>query len=90
MKTFPNGFESWAETHHEVVQYITMSEAVADALFTPNVVSKISEEMGTGGLYELAMQWTDEFEKKNEGRDWDGDFFDELESFLSSKNKSKS
>ena len=56
MKTFPNGFESWAETLHEVVQYITMSEAVADALFTPNVVSKISEEMGTGGLYELAMQ----------------------------------
>lgn len=89
MKTFPNGFESWAETHHEIVQYITMNEEVANAVFTPNVVSKIRDDMGTGGLYELAMQWTDEFEEQNKGRDWDGDFFDRLEDFLSDKNKIK-
>ena len=42
-------------------------------------------EQGHGGLYELAEELTDEFELLNKGRVWDGEFFDEIEEFLSEK-----
>jgi hypothetical protein len=43
---------------------------------------------GTGAVYELAEEWTDEFEELNQDRDdWDGEWFDKIESFCNSKNK---
>lgn len=48
-------------------------------------IKNVIESKGTGGLYELAESWTDEFEKQNEGREWDGEFFDEVNSFLETK-----
>ena len=42
-------------------------------------------EQGTGGMYELAEELTDEFEKLNADREWDGEFFDEIEEFITSK-----
>lgn len=80
VKNYSNGFESWQETHFEVVSAITRSENAANS-----EVSKIASTEGTGGLYELANTLTDEFEKKHQGRLWDGDFFDEIESFLSER-----
>jgi hypothetical protein len=44
------------------------------------------ESYGTGGLYELAESLTDDFEKLNAGRLWDGEFFEEIWDFLESKN----
>lgn len=79
MKTFPNGFESWVETHYEVVAAIT-TELSYDC--HDNLISKTIREKGHGGLYELASDLTDEFEIKNKDREWDGDFFVELETFL--------
>lgn len=79
---FPNGFDSWQETHFEVVSYIgTLRMEVNEGL-----VKETEDTEGTGGLYELAKALTDEFESLNAGRNWDGDFFDEIESFLNSKN----
>lgn len=80
---FPNGFESWQETHFEVVNYITL-----DYERNPNgYMAKVYEEQGTGGAYELAKQLTDEFEKLYEGKEWDGEFFETIESFLMQKLK---
>lgn len=82
MKEFPNGFESWQETHYEVVSFI------ADELTRPQVRGIVYEtlrEKGHGGLYELAEDLTDEYEQLNKGREWDGEFFEELESFLNQK-----
>ncbi len=80
---FPNGITSWIETHHEVVAEITgiaLTDASEGEVFTTR------ESYGTGGLYELAESLTDEFETLNAGREWDGEFFDEIDSFLNSKN----
>ncbi len=79
---FPNGFTSWAETHFEIVTYISLcSDETGVIGFTANMG-------GTGALYELAEQWADEFEQLNKDRgDWDGEFMDEIESFCNSKNK---
>lgn len=82
-KKFINGFISWQETHFEVVDFITTIR-VQDTL--TGVIAERQESQGTGGLYELAEEWTDEFEILNKGREWDGEFFDEIEEFCKNKN----
>jgi hypothetical protein len=79
---FINGFTSWQETHFEVVSVITHIWRL-DNLY--GLVAERHEAQGTGGLYELAKELTDEFEKMNEERQWDGEFFDEIEEFLNTK-----
>jgi hypothetical protein len=34
---------------------------------------------------ELAMNWAMEFERINKDREWDGEWYDELEAFLDKK-----
>ena len=83
MKEFPNGFASWQETHYEVVAAIT--SIALDNDNKDNLVYKTYREDGLGGLYELAEELTDEFELLNKGREWDGEFFEEIEGFLNGK-----
>jgi hypothetical protein len=40
---------------------------------------------GIGGLYQLAEDLTDEFESTHEKREWDGEYYDEIEEFLKTK-----
>lgn len=86
-KEFVNGFYSWMETHHEVCEFIGYRLKESELLYTENVIIETSSSQGSGGLYTLAEQWTDEFEKLNEGRVWDGEFFNEIGNFLNEKNK---
>jgi hypothetical protein len=81
-KLFPNGFESWAETHFEVASYISrMSD-------DGGIIDFVHNMGGTGAVYELAEAWTDEFEELNKDRDdWDGEWFDKIEAFCNLKNK---
>lgn len=79
---FPNGFTEWKETFYEVVVFITETDMDEES-----EVSRINSTEGTGGLYDLATDWTNEFEKLHKGRIWDGDFFDALEDFCTRKNR---
>lgn len=82
-KEFPNGFESWYETFFE------LSQEFHEVLRRDNLIGEIKnayESHGRGAIYELAEQWTDEFEKINEDREWDGEFYDEIEDFFHNKN----
>lgn len=79
-KRFPNGFASWQETHYEVVSFMAL-ELQRDFVRL-KVLLKRHEAQGTGGMYELAEELTDKFEKMNKDRFWDGEFFDEIENFL--------
>lgn len=85
-KEFPNGFTSWMETHHEIVEFI-VAHIIQSKTEEGNVILDTSHNQGTGGIYDLAEGWTDEFEKLNTGRDWDGEFFDEVGKFCANKNK---
>lgn len=80
-KYFPNGFTSWQETHYEVVSFLTLSLDREDDPFY-EVLGRIIEEKGTLHFYELAEEFTDRFEADNVDRNWDGEFFEELESFM--------
>jgi len=79
-KHFPNGFEGWMETHHEVVDYLTRMSDIDGSMS-----DQARERGGIGALYELGEELTDEFEAENEGRAWDGEFYDEVEVFLRKK-----
>lgn len=83
-KQFSNGFTSWIETHHEVVKAITLR--MADDEYNGAARAR-AEAQGTGGLYELAEELTDKFEAANKGRQWDGEFFEEVEEFLNQELK---
>jgi hypothetical protein len=77
---FPNGFDSWQETHVEIV---SMWCHVED---TNEVIDKILSIHGTGAKYTLCKDWTSEFEKTyREGMDNEFDFFTALDTFFGQK-----
>jgi hypothetical protein len=80
-KAFPGGFEAWAETYFEVVAAITR---VLDGNGESKTAALYAED-GRGGMYVLAERLTDEFENTYRRREWDGDYFDEIENFLGTR-----
>lgn len=77
MKKFTNDFASWQETHFEVVSYLTHT------VDTPESMSNKAQEYGGRGcLYQLAEGLTNKFEGMNKDREWDGEFYDEIDAFL--------
>lgn len=78
---FPNGFDCWQETHFEISRAIAQQENVLGSK-----VQEHAESWGTGGLYDLAKELTDKFEKMHEGKAWGEDensvYFDEIQKFL--------
>lgn len=76
MKTeeMPNGLTNYLETFYQ------MAVQVEEDLHCSDV------EIGVGECWELTQQWTLEFEKEYEERNWDdGAFFDEVTDFTRSK-----
>jgi hypothetical protein len=74
--------ECYLETHYQVVAAI---EREVDKDIENSVVWKRLETNGTGGLWMLAKELTDEFEQLHTGREWDGEWLDTLEEFLNGK-----
>lgn len=73
----------WIETHYEVVAFI---EGIMRHDEPWGVVAEREDTQGHGGLYELSVEWTDAFQETYKDREWDGEFFDEIEKFLTDKN----
>jgi len=85
----PNGIESWVETHHDVVRFISKVEEDWDGGETDCPIIKRHEERGFGGMYELGIEWTNEFEEMHAGVIWGvyEEYIDEIHSFLELKSK---
>jgi hypothetical protein len=83
-KYLPNGFTNWIETHHQVVEAITLN---LEKDRYEGEVKRRYDAQGRGGIWELAEELTDKFEKLNKNREWDGEYFDELEDFLTEELK---
>ena len=79
-----NGFRSWAETHHEIVTIINY-QIDRDFGDIPRLLDEILSTEGTGGIYDLCIDLTTEFESINEGRVWDGDWLDAVIEFVKEK-----
>lgn len=83
-KVFPNGFTSWIETHHEIVNAIAIQQQLEIGLSY-----QVACQRGTGGLYELAEALTDKFETIHKDTEWDGEFYETIEEFLTEELKEK-
>ncbi len=71
---FVNGFQSYIETHFEVCRNL---------FYAGNLQARYYESKeGGGALAELAQQITDCFEKQNENREWDGEFWEEIDTYV--------
>lgn len=78
--------DCYLETHFEIVQAITI-EWLKDE--PQGKVKERHEECGHGGLYELAKELTDKFEKLHENTEWDFTigYFETLEEFIENELK---
>lgn len=88
-KQFPNGFESWHETHYEVCTFIGAYLHKWRGNRDGSALVNRYEAEGTGGMYDLAKEWTDEFEEAHSLEHWtvdNLDFFETIEEFLHNKN----
>lgn len=74
---------SWTETHHEIVKVIGIELNKDES--TSKVINDRYAEQGTGGMYELAEELTDEFEELHKDTVWDGEFFDTIDKFIKEK-----
>jgi hypothetical protein len=73
---------SWIETHFEISGAITIEISKDNPT---GLVAERHAAQGHGGLYELAEELTDEFETLHKGREWDGEYFDTIYSFIQEK-----
>ena len=83
-KVFINGFESWRETHFEVVDYISQSSDTHGSMS-----NEAREYGGRIQQYELAEDLTNEFELLHQDDHAEGwitnDYWDEIDTFLAMK-----
>lgn len=78
---FPNGFESWRETHHEVVRIIELH--LANARAEHGLCHTLYRQQGTEGMWMLSREITDEFEAFTAGSETqDLPFVARLEEFV--------
>ncbi len=82
IKNFPNGFTSWAETHYEIVQSITIDYSKDEP--ASEIIKDVQEKYGHGGLYELSVELTDKFENLHKDTEFgvDLEFFDTIQEFI--------
>jgi len=83
---------SFLETHFEVSAFIGLK--IAEWNGDEENIDKVNEvycEQGRGGVYELAEDWTTEFENKYKDVVWgeEADYFDTIDNFLNNKNTLK-
>lgn len=80
--TFPNGLRSWMETHFEIVSFIN---EIMSGPMTDGTIAELYEGGGIGTMYDLAFSLTEEWESAHVGRQWDGEWSDELREWLRSR-----
>lgn len=81
--------EDYLETHFDVVEFITEHLTIWEGDDDWSVIFKKYREQGSGGMYLLAKQWTDDFQEKYQNIVWgeELEYYDTLEEFLTNKNK---
>jgi hypothetical protein len=85
MENFVNGFTSWTETYFLIVEFIILERDKVDYF---GEVKETHEKQGTGGLWELAVKWANEFENLYQDEEWEEkDYFETIENFCETKNK---
>jgi hypothetical protein len=78
----PDYLTEYSETLYEIVENITLAKNSDNP---PQGLIKAHETGGTGYLWSYAQEWAIEFCLLHENTEWDGEYFDEIESFVNAK-----
>lgn len=79
MKNYTGDFEDWHETHYEVTKHIVLNED----MFLDDIEDSKRQDKGTGGMWSLAKDITNDFQKKYLDEEWiDLDYYDTLWDFI--------
>ena len=68
------------ETFYEITQFINNN-------LDNGYIKEVREANGVTALYEVAREWTNKFEKEHEGKEWDGEYLEYIDSFCEEMNK---
>ena len=80
-KLFPNGIFNWKDTFFEVSGMIAFMRYKQNG--TDKRWDKLNDQLqGSPGFRDLAVSLTNQFEEMNTGREWDGEFYEEIEDFV--------
>lgn len=82
--------EDYLETHFDVVEFIIGHLTAWEGKDNWSTILKRHEIQGSGGMYELAKEWTDKFTEQYKNVAWgEGslDYYDTIEEFLTQQNK---
>lgn len=77
-----NGITSYMETFQEIAMLV--GDELGKNKTAEVIIRRLAKE-GRTGIYSLVTEWTNEFELANLDRVWDGEFFDEIDSFIEKK-----
>lgn len=83
-KNEPAYGSDFLETHYEVVSMLERLRSLPETM-QPPIIRSINENDGTGGFWEFAEGLTKEFSSTHRNRQWDGEFFDEIEKFVTER-----
>lgn len=80
--------KSLPDTYFEVVRYITAftNRDEYDPEQRRNPIEIAQDDEGWSKLYDIAIKWSEEFDKLNKNRKWNGEFVDAVEEFCNKKN----
>lgn len=84
---FPNGFESWQNTHFEVVEVLVYMRGLDDSK-KPKGFSDALDQSASSELYSLALNLANKYEEQTKGKERKRSLFDEIEDFVWSEVKS--
>lgn len=77
---------SWLETFFEISSSLDflLSSPIDDR---NTAIDRANDSGGRGEILDLMIEWTNEFEEINKDREWDGEFYEEVDEFMNNKNK---
>lgn len=79
MKKFIGDFEDWQEVHYEVVSHLVINED----LYLDKIDNSERQDKGTGGMWVLAKDITNDFQKEYLNEEWiELDYYETLWDFI--------
>jgi hypothetical protein len=76
----PQRDTGWIETHYQISAAIEQ-----ERMHDPEPRGIVKDIDGMGGAWVLSEKLTDEFEEMNKNREWNGEYIEELHSFIQNK-----
>lgn len=69
--------ETYSQITRSLWEYVDTHES--------NKIKELYEQQGTGGLWLIAEEYSKQFDELHKNKEWDGEFFDEIEIFMKTK-----